>query len=190
VDRYADGIMSFTANSGNQEARGGGQAMGARYFSGMLEELDAEREFHHDRAAGKLYWAPPSPSTPGQNQANNVSSPPPVSMGTCPPCTRPPVDCRIAINRPLVVLDNMNRLRMDTPRQADGLVVPRLDRLIQVAGSSAATPAKDIVLSGLTLMHSAPTFCCDHPYESISGESKRLVVESPWSQFTSDCQRF
>ena len=50
-----------------------------------------------------------------------------------------------------------------------GLVVPRLDRLIQVAGSSAATPAKDIVLSGLTLMHSAPTFCCDHPYESISG---------------------
>jgi hypothetical protein len=23
-----------------------------------------------------------------------------------------------------------------------------------------------------------------------SGESKRLVVESPWSQFTSECQRF
>jgi hypothetical protein len=22
------------------------------------------------------------------------------------------------------------------------------------------------------------------------GESKRLVVESPWSQFTSECQRF
>jgi hypothetical protein len=25
---------------------------------------------------------------------------------------------------------------------------------------------------------------------SLSGESKRLVVESPWSQFTSECQRF
>ena len=24
----------------------------------------------------------------------------------------------------------------------------------------------------------------------IDGESKRLVVESPWSQFTSECQRF
>ena len=83
--------------------------------------LDAEREFHHDLAAGKLYWAPAA--TPGQKK-------------------EPP---------------------------AEGLVVPRLDRLIQVSGSSAETPAKDIVLSGLTLMHSAPTFCCDHQYESISG---------------------
>jgi hypothetical protein len=24
----------------------------------------------------------------------------------------------------------------------------------------------------------------------LPGESKRLVVESPWSQFTSECQRF
>ena len=98
--------------------------MGARFFSGMLEELDDEREFHHDLAAAKLYWVPPT--TPGQN--DDDASPP-----------------------------------------SDGLVVPRLDRLIQVAGSSAATPAKDIVLTGLMLMHSAPTFCCDHPYESISG---------------------
>ena len=25
---------------------------------------------------------------------------------------------------------------------------------------------------------------------TAAGESKRLVVESPWSQFTSECQRF
>ena len=44
---------------GNQEARGGG-SLGARFFAGMLEELDSEFEFYHDTAAGKLYWAPPS----------------------------------------------------------------------------------------------------------------------------------
>jgi hypothetical protein len=27
-------------------------------------------------------------------------------------------------------------------------------------------------------------------YAPGTGESKRLVVESPWSQFTSECQRF
>ena len=78
VDKFADGIMSFTQNSGNQEARGGGQAMGARYFSGMLEELDAAREFHHDLATAKLYWAPPA--TPGQEETKEtgkgVSLPP------------------------------------------------------------------------------------------------------------------
>ena len=121
VDSYAEDIMSFTQNGGNQEARGGGQSMGPRYFSGMLEELDAEREFHHDLATAKLFWAPPVTNT----------------TDALPP--------------------------------AGGLVVPRLDTLIQVAGSSAETPARDIHLSGLTLMHSAPTFCCDHPYESISG---------------------
>ena len=97
--------------------------MGARFFSGMLEELDAEREFHHDLASSKLYWAPPA-----NGQMKLASAP-----------------------------------------SANGLVIPRLDRLIQLAGSSTTTPARDIVLSGLRLMHSAPTFCCDHPYESISG---------------------
>jgi hypothetical protein len=29
-----------------------------------------------------------------------------------------------------------------------------------------------------------------HAMYSFAGESKRLVVESPWSQFTSECQRF
>eukprot|EP01046_Picozoa_sp_COSAG06_P029567 COSAG06_NODE_2749_length_6349_cov_6.086400_1_plen_765_part_00 len=145
VDKYVDGIMSFTRNSGNQEARGGGQAMGARYFSGMLEEMDAEREFHHDLAAGKLYWAPPQMT--GQKK-------------------EPP---------------------------ADGLVVPRLDRLIQVSGSSVATPAKDILLSGLTLMHSAPTFCCDHPYESVSGgdwslhRGAAVFFENATDSTMSDC---
>jgi hypothetical protein len=28
------------------------------------------------------------------------------------------------------------------------------------------------------------------PSDPAYGESKRLVVESPWSQFTSECQRF
>ena len=56
-----------------------------------------------------------------------------------------------------------------TKSRCRGLVAPRLDRLIQVSGSSVTSPAKDILLSGLTLMHSAPTFCCDHPYESVSG---------------------
>jgi hypothetical protein len=28
------------------------------------------------------------------------------------------------------------------------------------------------------------------PHQAARGESRRLVVESPWSQFTSECQRF
>jgi hypothetical protein len=111
----------------------------------MLEELDAEREFLHDFAAGKLYWVPPA--SRGQNK-------------------EPPVE---------------------------GLVAPRLDKLIQVSGSSAESPAKDILLSGLTLMHSAPTFCCDHPYESISGgdwslyRGAAVVFENVTDSTISDC---
>jgi hypothetical protein len=52
---------------------------------------------------------------------------------------------------------------------SDGLVVPRLARLIEITGSSADSPARNVRLSGLTLRHSVPTFCCDHPYESVSG---------------------
>jgi hypothetical protein len=39
--------------------------------------------------------------------------------------------------------------------------------------------------------------CCIHAWtapwsspDDAAGESKRLVVESPWSQLTSECQRF
>ena len=46
--------MTFSSG-GNQEARGGG-LLGDRYFEGMLEELDAEFEFHHDTDTNMLYW--------------------------------------------------------------------------------------------------------------------------------------
>ena len=55
------------------------------------------------------------------------------------------------------------------PTSASGLVVPRLPRLIEVVGSSATAPATNISIIGLTLRHTTPTFCCDYPYEVVSG---------------------
>jgi hypothetical protein len=50
-------------SGGNQEARGG-NGMGTRYFSGILEELDGANEFYYDGEGGKLYWAPPHGVSP------------------------------------------------------------------------------------------------------------------------------
>ena len=130
-----DGAIMF-ARGGNQEARGGGSSIGAQYYSGMLEELDDDNEFHYDRKNNALYWSPsPSPAatTPsGRSATAGVAAP---------------------------------------PTAATELVVPQLARLIELVGSSNAgtKTASNIKISGLTLKHTAPTFCCDHPYESVSG---------------------
>jgi hypothetical protein len=54
--------------------------MGSRYFAGMLEELDAEYEFHHDATANKLYWAPPASllqgAGEGEGEGDGEGSPP------------------------------------------------------------------------------------------------------------------
>jgi len=121
VGAFEAGTKTMTfARGGNQEARGGGD-LGGRYFAGMLEELDAAHEFHHDTEANKLYWAPPASSLGG---------------GATP---------------------------------AGDVVAPRLARLIEVVGADALDPAANITISGLTLRHTAPTFCCDHDYEVVSG---------------------
>ncbi len=49
------------------------------------------------------------------------------------------------------------------------VVVPRLTRLIEIVGSSPAKPATNISINGLILQHTSPTFCCDKPYEVVSG---------------------
>ena len=116
-DAGANSTLRF-GRGGNQEARGG-NGMGARFFAGMVEELDSPNEFYHDVHGHKLYWSPPS------------------SMQQSPP--------------------------------ASGLVVPRLARLIEVVGSSVSSPAHNITITGLTLAHTVPTFCCEFPYESVSG---------------------
>lgn len=90
--------------------------MGARYFSGIKEELDHANEFYHDVQGGKLYWAPGNRSMLNQT-----------------------------------------------------LVAPVLEKLIVLAGSTAEAPVKNIQIKGLIMRHTAPTFCCDAPYEVPSG---------------------
>lgn len=120
VADYDAGTDTMTfARGGNQEARGGGNRMGARYFGGMLEELDSHGEFFYDRPGNRLHWSPPA--------------------------------------------------NFGVPSTATKLVVARLDRLIEVTGTSLQTPATDIALAGLTMQHTVPTFCCEYPYESVSG---------------------
>ena len=57
------------------------------------------------------------------------------------------------------------------PSQSTEIVVPVLPQLIEIVGSGNApsSNAKGITLNGLTLKHTVPTFCCDFPYESVSG---------------------
>ena len=75
----------------------------------------------------------------------------------------------------------------------EGLVAPRLKQLIEVIGSSAESPAANVRISGLTLRHSSATFCCDHPYESVSGGDWSLhrggavFLENATDVTVSDC---
>eukprot|EP00039_Didymoeca_costata_P032779 m.39344 g.39344 ORF g.39344 m.39344 type:complete len:907 (+) comp9540_c0_seq1:194-2914(+) len=55
------------------------------------------------------------------------------------------------------------------PGPDDDLVAPVLETLISISGISPTVPADSIRVSGFTLMHSMETFCCDAPYEVVSG---------------------
>jgi hypothetical protein len=57
-------------------------------------------------------------------------------------------------------------------------------RGISLHAATKATPQRWLQVALLGLVFAAAAWAL------VRGESKRLVVESPWSQFTSKCQRF
>ena len=160
------------ARGGNQEARGGGSGIGAQYYSGILEELDDGNEFYYDRKNNALYWSPPPPPPPPPPSSSRSSTP-----RTALPLTTAPSRARAA----------------SPPAPSTALVVPQLARLIEIVGSSNVNPVTNVKIVGFTLQHTAPTFCCEYPYESVSGgdwsihRGGMIFVENATDSEVSEC---
>jgi len=168
-DEDGGGSIMF-ARGGNQEARGGGSGIGAQYYSGILEELDDGNEFYYDRKNNALYWSPPPPPPP---PSSSRSSTPRTAL----PLTTAPSRARAA----------------SPPAPSTALVVPQLARLIEIVGSSNVNPVTNVKIVGFTLQHTAPTFCCEYPYESVSGgdwsihRGGMIFVENATDSEVSEC---
>jgi hypothetical protein len=69
----------------------------------------------------------------------------------------------------------------------------RADAATQLLAAATASSADDIAVAtngaGLSALHLACSGAAP-PDVAATGESKRLVIESLWSQFSSTCQRF
>jgi hypothetical protein len=134
--------MTFATRGGHQEARGGGNGMGARFFEGMREELDSAHEFYHDTHSTpqRLFWVQPLDATPTSTARAGAGG---------------------------VITD------------VGEVVVPMLETVVRIGGSSSedsnldrslsSGAAMHIAFRGFTIAHTLRTFCCDHDYESVSG---------------------